>query len=40
MAEEDKKEFFDSLEEHSKIKLKVITEYIKTCIGKVHLNHC
>ncbi len=40
MSEKDKKEFFNSLEEHSKIKLKVLTEYIKTCIGKVCLNYC
>ena len=40
MVEKDKKEFFNSLEEHSKIKLKVLTEYIKTCIGKVRLNYC
>ncbi len=29
MAEKDRKEFFNSLEEHSKIKLKVLTKYIK-----------
>ncbi len=29
MAEKDRKEFFNSLEEHSEIKLKVLTKYIK-----------
>lgn len=38
MAEKDRKEFFYSLEEHSKIKLKVLTEYIKTWMRKVVLN--
>ena len=38
MAEKDRKEFFNSLEEHSKIKLKVLTEYIKTWMRKVVLN--
>ncbi len=35
MAEKDRKEFFNSLEEHSKIKLKVLTKYIKTWMRKV-----
>ena len=38
MAEKNRKEFFYSLEEHSKIKLKVLTEYIKTWMRKVILN--
>lgn len=38
MAEKDRKEFFYSLEEHSKIKLKVLTEYIKIWMRKVVLN--
>ena len=38
MAEKDRKEFFNSLEEHSKIKLKVLTKYIKTWMRKVVLN--
>lgn len=38
MAEKDRKEFFNSLEEHSKIKLKVLTEYVKTWMRKVVLN--
>ena len=38
MAEKARKEFFNSLEEHSKIKLKALTEYIKTWMRKVVLN--
>ena len=38
MAEKNRKEFFYSLEEHSNIKLKVLTEYIKTWMRKVILN--
>jgi len=38
MADKDRKEFFSSLEEHSKIKLMVLTEYIKTWMRKVILN--
>lgn len=38
MAEKDRKEFFYNLEEHSKIKLKVLTEYIKPWMRKVVLN--
>ncbi len=38
MAEKDRKVFFNNLEEHSKIKLKVLTEYIKTWMRKVVLN--
>ena len=29
MAKKDRKDFFNSLEEYSKIKLKVLTKYIK-----------
>ena len=38
MAEKDRKEFFNILEEHSKIKLMVLNEYIKTWMRKVVLN--
>lgn len=38
MAEKDRKEFFNNLEEHSKIKLMVLNEYIKTWMRKVVLN--
>lgn len=33
MFEKDRKEFFNSLEEHSKIKLKGLTKYIKKVIN-------
>lgn len=38
MAEKNRKEFFNNLEEHSKIKLMVLNEYIKTWMRKVVLN--
>ena len=38
MAEKDRKEFFNSLEEHSEIRLKVLIKYIKTRMRKVVLN--
>ena len=38
MAEKDRKEFFNNLEEHSKIKLMVLNEYIQTLMRKVVLN--
>ncbi len=39
MAEKDRKKFFDKLEEHSRVKLQVLTNYIKVWIRKILLNH-
>lgn len=38
MAEKDRKVFFNQLEEHSKIKLKILIDYVKTWMRKVVLN--
>ncbi|MFA5603786.1 MAG: three-Cys-motif partner protein TcmP [Bacilli bacterium] len=38
MAEKDRKQFFNQLEEHSEIKLKVLMEYVKMWMRKVVLN--
>lgn len=38
MAEKDRKQFFNQLEEHSKIKLKVLVDYVKVWMRKIILN--